>query len=175
MHPPQILRVTLALAALIAATSAASDCARNYFRNDGGRCQRCAYHRCEVGFYRKRCEAGATEDAQCAPCTGTKPADAIWTTFGMPYLFDNCRWRCNDGWYQDGGSCIKCETGACPGNKVRAECAAYAVADAPCVCPPGSFLDPTSDLCMQCSTAPCPAGQARAHCTGSETADAGCA
>lgn len=170
----------LLIAALLLAsntpTQAGTVCNSNYFLNADNRCQRCTYTRCDIGFYRRRCETGSTQDAQCVPCTGQRPENSRWTTFGMPYLFDNCRWQCNTGFFldQNSGECVPCSTGACPGDQTRQECTPGATEDAKCSCATGNYFNGETNTCTPCSTNECPTGTFRAQCDGTGTADAVC-
>jgi hypothetical protein len=173
---PKTLLLALLQCAALGHAAAGTVCSSNFFLNSANKCQRCTYSRCEIGFYRNRCEMGSTADAQCSPCTNPKPEHSSYTTFGMPYLFNNCRWRCDDGYYKDADdNCVACATAACPNNQIRETCLPFAEADARCICPPGQFLDAATESCTTCSTDACPDGTTRQECDGTTTADAACA
>jgi hypothetical protein len=170
MHTFTTLLLTLATA-----VNAGTVCNSNFFLNPSNKCERCSYSRCEIGFYRERCEMGSTQNAQCTPCTGDRPANSVWTTFGMPYLFNNCRWRCDDGYFKENEStCTACSTEACPNNQIRDTCLPFANEDAKCICPAGTFLNTATDTCETCSTEACPSGTTRQTCDGTTKQDAAC-
>ena len=167
---------TIGLLVCAAAFAAAEEaCGNNLFLNAENKCQKCRYTRCGTGEYRQACKAGATQDAQCTSCTNL-PIGATWTSFGMPYTFDNCQWRCNEGSYIDMATdtCIACNTAECPAGEVRTACDINADTDSSCICAAGAYRDALSGECTQCTTEPCEDGRTRATCTGAETQNAQC-
>jgi hypothetical protein len=107
---------------------------------DGSMCNPCSRAACNVGYFRASCTSASIADAACVPCTAP-PANAVHVTGGLPHTTDNCLWACTDGYYRDGDHCVACTAEECPGNAlVRQMCRKGSVRDAPCVCPPDTFM-----------------------------------
>jgi hypothetical protein len=103
-------------------------CTAGFYRSASDTCVACDTTPCPVGQYRGACTA--TASGQCVACT-TKPANAEFTAGGSPYDQDSCAWACASGFYQSGGSCLRCSIDSCPVGQFRGACAANS--DAPCV------------------------------------------
>ena len=80
-------------------------CKQGFFQS-GAACLPCSTSMCPAGQYRQACSA--TADSPCAACSETKPANAHWTTGGLPFSSDNCQWACDDGYYlnTEAGECM---------------------------------------------------------------------
>ena len=80
-------------------------CKQGFFQS-GAACLPCSTSMCPAGQYRQACSAAA--DSPCAACSETKPANAHWTTGGLPFSSDNCQWACDNGYYlnAEAGECM---------------------------------------------------------------------
>ena len=116
-------------------------CDENYFLS-GLQCVGCNESSCGIGQYRTMCQP--LLDGVCIPCTN-RPVESFFTSPGIPYNQNTCSWTCDDGFFQNGSSCQRCNTSLCLVGQYRSPC--YANYSGMCVSCSGlprsaSFIGP---------------------------------
>ena len=163
-------------------------CERDFFR-DGQSCRHCSRGPCPIGKYRAACTKDS--DSQCLSCTN-KPANSVFTSAGQPKDPNSCQVACAEGYWNNGKSCMACDTAPCAVGQYRSKCLANSNSQCViCTVKPANSHFTTNAVggdscgwacdnsffrnggtCSSCSTAPCSVGQYRTICTA--TADSIC-
>ena len=80
-------------------------------------CVLCSALSCMPGYFSSGCLQGATKDAVCIPCQ-TRPS-------GGPFSWTRgCDFKCDPGFWQNGGVCSPCSTPVCDKGSVLRNCTA---------------------------------------------------
>ncbi len=103
--------------------SCAVKCNEGDYRK-GDKCVPCSNEGCETGMYRKVCSADA--DGTCDACTNKLPDNAVYSSAGVLGKQESCAWKCKDGFYRKGNSCLACSNEPCEVGEYRKECTADA-------------------------------------------------